>query len=80
MNHKETSVIIALIIFVVGIFLLGTFGAGGSFTDENGFYQTESAININRIKAEMNDMSVQEIEEAISEINKEIERLKLQID
>jgi uncharacterized small protein (DUF1192 family) len=82
MNRKEISVIVALFVFVVGVFLLSTFSSGDFSTENNAFFEKkqDSEIDINEIKSKMNEMTVEEIEETISKINQEIKRLESQLN
>jgi uncharacterized small protein (DUF1192 family) len=82
MNRKEISVIVALFVFVVGVFLLSTFSSGDFSTENNAFFdkKQDSEIDINEIKSKMNEMTVEEIEETISKINQEIKRLESQLN
>jgi uncharacterized small protein (DUF1192 family) len=82
MNRKEISVIVALFVFVVGVFLLSTFSSGDFSTENNAFFEKkqDSGIDISEIKSKMNEMTVEEIEETISKINQEIKRLESQLN
>jgi len=77
MNRKEISVIVALFVFVIGAFLFSNLTSGDFNSGEK---VKEEALDINEIKSKMDEMSVEEIEETISKINKEIERLRLQLN
>jgi uncharacterized small protein (DUF1192 family) len=82
MNNKEVSIIVAMLLFVAGIFLFGTFGVGGFSPEQETPIETGtgSDINIDEIKKNINNMSVEEIEQTIQKINKEIERLESQLN
>ncbi len=82
MNRKEISVIVALFVFVVGVFLLSTFSSGDFSAENNAFFdkKQDPEIDISEIKSKMNEMTIEEIEETISKINREIKKLESQLN
>jgi len=78
MTEKKISAIIVFIFFVAGIFLLGVFGASGVFEEGSFYSPIKTKIDIEGVRGEMKNMSVEEIEEVILEIQEEIKRLQSQ--
>ncbi len=82
MSFKKTPLLIVISIVFIGIFLFGVFGAGGFFVEDikdKSRQQMESSLDVEKIRREMNKMTVDEIEETISKIEQEISRLESQM-
>ena len=80
---KNLTIVGFLTIFVIVIFGFVIFKNQEIFSEGIEYYnltpKTKTEINIEEIKERIDDMSLEEIEETISEIEKEIKRLNAMI-